>query len=123
MATRKSNGDENATADAVTDPAGPNEAATGQESPADQAKTVDDPQASGDAGTTAEPYGDDAPSALGPEQPQSAAEQAAHDQTAAEAEAAQYGTPILDDEGREVGRRYTPEEAAKAASAQIRRNQ
>lgn len=68
--------------------AGPNEAATGQYSPADRAKTVDDPQASGDAGTTAEPYSDDAPASLGPEQPQSAAEEAAHAATVAALDAA-----------------------------------
>lgn len=76
-------------APAEGDAAGPNEAATGQESPADEAKTVDDPQASGDAGTTAEPYPDDAPAALGPEQPQSAAEEAAHAATLASAKAAE----------------------------------
>lgn len=70
-------------------PAGPNEAATGQESPADRAKTVDDPQASGDAGTTAEPYPDDAPASLGPEQPQSEAEEAAHAATLAALDAAE----------------------------------
>lgn len=72
-----------------TEPAGPNEAATGQESPADEAKTVDDPDASGDAAVTAEPYPDDAPAQLGPEQPQSAAEEAAHAATLAAADAAQ----------------------------------
>lgn len=71
------------------EPAGPNEAATGQESPADEAKTVDDPDASGDAAVTAEPYPDDAPAQLGPEQPQSAAEEAAHAATLAAADAAQ----------------------------------
>lgn len=82
-----------APADAVVDdPAGPNEAATGQESPADRAKTVDDPQASGDAATTAEPYPDDAPAALGPEQPQSAAEEAAHAATLAAHEAAEVSS-------------------------------
>jgi hypothetical protein len=75
-------------APAEDEPAGPNEAATGQPSPADEAKTVDDPDASGDAGTTAEPYADGAPAALGPEQPQSAAEEAAHAATLATAEAA-----------------------------------
>lgn len=61
--------------------AGPNEAVTGQESPADQAKTVDDPQASGDAGVTADQYPDEAPAALGPDMPQSDAERDAHAQT------------------------------------------
>jgi hypothetical protein len=106
-----------ATTDAVTDPAGPNEAATGQVSPADRAKTVDDPQASGDAGETAEKYGEDAPASLGPDMPQSPAEQDAHDATAATLEAAQYGRARYDDEGNEIGRTYTPEEALKAASA------
>lgn len=73
----------------ASEPAGPNEAATGQESPADEAKTVDDPEASGDAAVTAEPYPDDAPAQLGPEQPQSAAEEAAHAATLAAADAAQ----------------------------------
>ena len=58
--------------------AGPNEAVTGQESPADQAKTVSDPQASGDAGLTAEEYPEEAPASLGPEQPQTEAEAEAH---------------------------------------------
>lgn len=65
--------------------AGPNEAATGQDSPADQAKTVDDPHASGDEGLTAEQYPDDAPASLGPDMPQSEAEQAAHEQAAHDA--------------------------------------
>lgn len=68
--------------------AGPNEAATGQESPADEAKAVDDPQASGDAGVTAELYPDEAPAALGPEMPQSQAEAEAHAQTLANQAAA-----------------------------------
>ena len=68
--------------------AGPNEAATGQESPADEAKTVDDPHASGDAGTTAEQYPDEAPAALGPDMPQSQAEADAHLATLAAQEAA-----------------------------------
>lgn len=63
--------------------AGPNEAATGQESPADQAKTVSDPQASGDAGLTASEYPEEAPASLGPEQPQTQAEAEAHAQTIA----------------------------------------
>jgi hypothetical protein len=79
--------------------AGPNEAATGQESPADQAKTSSDPQASGDAGLTADQYRDDAPAALGPDMPQSQAEAEAHAQTLATQAAA---TP-------------TPEEALKLA--------
>lgn len=73
----------------ASEPAGPNEDATGQESPADQAKTVDDPDASGDAAVTAEPYPDEAPPQLGPEQPQSAAEEAAHAASLAAADAAQ----------------------------------
>lgn len=71
-------GSDEPAADPVADPAGPNEAATGQESPADEAKTVDDPQASGDAGLTADQYPDDAPAALGPDMPQSQAEADAH---------------------------------------------
>jgi len=61
--------------------AGPNEAATGQESPADQAKTSSDPNASGDSGVTADQYPDEAPAALGPDMPQSEAEADAHAQT------------------------------------------
>lgn len=72
--------------------AGPNEAATGQESPADEAKTVSDPQASGDAALTAEPYSDEAPASLGPEQPQTQAEAEAHAQTIA-TQAAATQTP------------------------------
>lgn len=72
--------------------AGPNEAATGQESPADEAKTVSDPQASGDAGLTAEPYPDEAPASLGPEQPQTQAEAEAHALTIA-TQAAATQTP------------------------------
>jgi hypothetical protein len=79
--------------------AGPNEAATGQESPADQAKEVADPHASGDAGLTAEPYPDAALSSLGPEQPQTQAEAEAHAQTIAAQSAATQ----------------TPEEALKLA--------
>jgi hypothetical protein len=104
----------------VEDAAGPNEAATGQESPADQASTVDDPAASGDAGTTAEPYPDDAPASLGPEKPQSAAEEAAHAATLASLEAAELGQPVYDDNGNEVGRKYTPEEALQAATQRAR---
>jgi len=63
--------------------AGPNEAATGQESPADQAKTSSDPHASGDAGLTADQYPDEAPASLGPDMPQSKAEEDAHAQTIA----------------------------------------
>jgi hypothetical protein len=96
--------EEPAAVEAMTKPdgseaAGPNEAATGQESPADQAKTVDDPQASGDAGVTAEQYPDDAPSALGPDMPQSLAEEAAHAETLISQQAATQ----------------TPEEALKLA--------
>lgn len=67
----------------VTEPAGPNEAATGEFSPADHAKDVDDPQASGDAGVTADQYPDEAPAALGPDMPQSQAEAEAHGATLA----------------------------------------
>jgi hypothetical protein len=70
-------------ADVVEDPAGPNEAATGQVSPADRAKTVSDPKASGDAGVTAAEYPEDAPASLGPDMPQSQAEEDAHAQTIA----------------------------------------
>lgn len=103
-------------APAVDEAAGPNEAATGQESPADEAKTVDDPQASGDAGTTAEPYPDDAPAALGPEQPQSAAEEAAHAATLATAEAAQTSdvNPLRMQPAAPQATQ-TPEEALKLA--------
>jgi hypothetical protein len=80
--------------------AGPNEAATGQESPADQAKTVDDPQASGDAAVTAGTYPDDAPASLGPDMPQSDAEMQAHAETLAALSAATQ----------------TPEEALKRAA-------
>lgn len=96
--------------------AGPNERATGQESPADQAKTVDDPNASGDAGVTAEPYPDSAPSALGPEQPQSVAEQAAHDATVAAQDAAavaDLSVPTEDAPAR--GATQTPAEALQQA--------
>jgi hypothetical protein len=96
--------------------AGPNEAATGQESPADQAKTVNDPQASGDAATTAAEYGEDAPASLGPEQPQSAAEQAAHDATAATLEAAE-ASDVTTETSEE---RYTPEEALRVAADRAR---
>ena len=72
--------------------AGPNEAATGQESPADQASTSSDPQASGDEALTAEQYPDEAPAQLGPEMPQSEAEKDAHAQSLA-AHAAATQTP------------------------------
>ena len=75
-------------------PAGPNERATGQVSPADRAKTVDDPNASGDAALTAEPYPDDAPASLGPEQPQSKAEADAHAATVANLEAAESSSVV-----------------------------
>lgn len=98
--------------------AGPNEAATGQESPADQAKTVDDPHASGDEGVTAEQYGDDAPASLGPDMPQSDAEQEAHDQTVANLSREEYNAlPADRREGAEPVREkpYTAEEALKVA--------
>ncbi|HEY9416204.1 MAG TPA: hypothetical protein VIQ30_15700 [Pseudonocardia sp.] len=90
-------GAESATDDQMVTPsgepaAGPNEAATGQESPADQAKTSADPQASGDAGVTAEQYPDEAPASLGPDMPQSEAEADAHAQTLA-TQAAATQTP------------------------------
>lgn len=91
---------------------GPNEAATGQDSPADDAKTVADPQASGDAGTTAGEYGEDAPASLGPDMPQSDAEQAAHDATVSTLEAAADADVSADTPQVE---RYTPEEALKVA--------
>lgn len=96
--------------------AGPNEAATGQLSPADRAKTVDDPDASGDAAVTAEPYPDGAPAQLGPEQPQSEAEAAAHAASAAAAEVAAEldGAPESLTSPEET--RYTPEEALRKAS-------
>lgn len=87
-------------APAEGDPAGPNEAATGQESPADEAKTVDDPQASGDEAVTADLYPDDAPAALGPEKPQSKAEADAHAATLAAQVAAEdvsYVEPLAED--------------------------
>jgi hypothetical protein len=97
-------------------PAGPNEAATGQESPADQAKTVDDPQASGDAGKTAEQYPDDAPAALGPEKPQSEAEAAAHAATLAAQDAAKVSdVNPLQMQPAAAGETQTPEEALKLA--------
>lgn len=93
--------------------AGPNEAATGQESPADEAKTVDDPQASGDAGTPADQYPDDAPAALGPEKPQSEAEAAAHAATLAASEAAEVSSLVGDAEP--VRETQTPAEALQEA--------
>lgn len=106
MATKKSD----------QEAAGPNEAATGQDSPADDAKTVSDPQASGDAGTTAGEYGEDAPASLGPDMPQSDAEQAAHDATAAQLEAAEAtgGVPAEPVAGT-ADKPYTPEEALRVA--------
>jgi len=96
--------------------AGPNEAATGQPSPADQAKTVDDPQASGDAGLTADQYPEDAPPSLGPDMPQSDAEQDAHDATVANLTGPQKNAlPVDAREGGYPARRYTPEEALKEA--------
>lgn len=92
---------------------GPNEAATGQDSPADDAKTVSDPQASGDAGLTAGEYGEDAPASLGPDMPQSDAEQAAHDATTATLEAAEATSGVPDAAPAEE--RYTPEEALRVA--------
>lgn len=97
-------------------PAGPNEAATGQESPADRAKTVDDPNASGDAGVTAENYPDDAPAALGPDMPQSAAEEAAHAATLAAHDAAEISDLSVPTESREGSpATQTPAEALRLA--------
>lgn len=106
-----------------TEAAGPNEAATGQDSPADQAKTVDDPQASGDEGVTAEQYPDDAPASLGPDMPQTDAEQEAHDATIAALSKAEYNAlPADRREGSEPVRAtpYTPAEALKAAAEKSR---
>lgn len=97
----------------VDDAAGPNERATGQQSPADEAKTVDDPDASGDAGVTADQYPDDAPSQLGPDMPQSAAEEAAHAATLAAADAAEVSSIPADDGDKPATQ--TPEEALKLA--------
>jgi hypothetical protein len=102
-----------------TPAAGPNEAATGQDSPADQAKTVDDPHASGDEGLTAERYPDDAPASLGPDMPQTDAEQEAHDATvAALSREARNALPADVREGATPVRStpYTPAEALKAAA-------
>ncbi|MET9313820.1 hypothetical protein ABZX12_18565 [Kribbella sp. NPDC003505] len=108
--------EETAAAVAADEAAGPNERATGQESPADEAKTVDDPDASGDAGTTAEPYPDDAPAALGLEQPQSAAEEAAHAATLATAKAAQASdVNPLRMQPAAPQKTQTPEQALKLA--------
>lgn len=95
------------------DAAGPNERATGQQSPADEAKTVDDPDASGDAGVTADQYPDDAPSQMGPDMPQSAAEEAAHAATLAAADAAEVSSIPADDGDKPATQ--TPEEALKLA--------
>jgi hypothetical protein len=102
-----------------TPAAGPNEAATGQDSPADQAKTVDDPHASGDEGLTAERYPDDAPASLGPDMPQTDAGQEAHDATvAALSREARNALPADVREGATPVRStpYTPAEALKAAA-------
>lgn len=112
-------GQETAEAEPVSgdEAAGPNERATGQQSPADEAKTVDDPNASGDAGLTAEPYPDEAPADLGPEMPQSAAEEAAHAATTATMEAAQATSVLNDSDAEQVAPRktQTPEEALNLA--------
>lgn len=109
-------GSDEPAADPVTDPAGPNEAATGQESPADEAKTVDDPQASGDAGVTAEQYPDDAPSALGPDMPQSQAEADAHAATLAQQElAAAEDVNNAAEDGEDRPATQTPAEALSLA--------
>lgn len=100
----------------ASEAAGPNEAATGEVSPADRAKTVDDPDASGDAGTTAERYPDDAPAQLGPEMPQSEAERAAHAASAAAAEVAGQLSGTPDEVLAPAEQRYTPEEALREAS-------
>lgn len=103
-------------ADPVDDPAGPNEAATGQESPADEAKTVDDPQASGDAGLTADQYPDDAPAALGPDMPQSKAEADAHAATLAQQElAAAEDVNNAAEDGEDRPATQTPAEALSLA--------
>lgn len=101
-----------------SDAAGPNEAATGQQSPADEAKTVNDPHASGDAGETADQYPDDAPASLGPEKPQSTPEQDAHDATVSTLTGPQRNAlPVDAREGGYPARRFTPEEALKEAVA------
>lgn len=106
----------------VEEAAGPNERATGQESPADQAKEVDDPNASGDAGTTAEPYPLDAPAQLGPEQPQSEAEAQAHAATLAAADAAEVSS-LVDANAEPVRKTQTPDEARALASKLAKRYQ
>lgn len=107
-------GVEETAAEPIADPAGPNEAATGEYSPADRAKTVDDPQASGDAGVTAEQYPDDAPASLGPDMPQSAPEEAAHEATVADLTRAERGAKPVDYTDGEV-QRFTPDEALRHA--------
>lgn len=101
-----------------TEAAGPNEAATGQFSPADHAKTVDDPEASGDAGLTADQYPDEAPASLGPDMPQSQPEEDAHAATVAalpELSKAERAAKPVDYTDGEI-KRYTPEEALREAS-------
>lgn len=103
--------------------AGPNEAATGEPSPADEAKTTSDPHASGDEGLTAERYGDDAPASLGPDMPQTQAEQDAHDATVAALSREEYNSlPADRREGAAPVRStpYTPAEALKAAAEKTR---
>jgi hypothetical protein len=102
-----------------SDAAGPNEAATGAFSPADEASVSPDPNASGDAGQTAEPYPVDAPAVLGPEQPQSKAEADAHAATLAGLDSAELGaapidTRVSDGTGEE---RYSPAEALRVAQS------
>lgn len=101
--------------------AGPNEAATGQYSPADNAKEVDDPQASGDAGLTAEQYPDDAPASLGPDMPQSQAEQDAHDSTVLSLSREEYNALPADVREGATPVRSTPFTPAEALAEAHRR--
>lgn len=106
-----------------SDAAGPNEAATGQPSPADEAKTVDDPHASGDEGLTADQYPDDAPASLGPDMPQTDAEQDAHDETVRNLSKAEYNALPADRREGAVPVRekpFTPAEALQAASDRVK---
>jgi hypothetical protein len=116
----ESNGDQMEQPDG-TPAAGPNEAATGQYSPADNAKEVDDPQASGDAGVTAEPYRDEAPASLGPDMPQSQAEQDAHDATIANLSREEYNALPADVREGAPPVRSKPFTAAEALAEAHRR--
>lgn len=110
-------GTENSAPDG-SEAAGPNEAATGQFSPADHAKTVDDPAASGDAGLTADQYSDEAPASLGPDKPQSQPEEDAHAATVAALPAmskAERAAKPVDYTDGEI-QHFTPEEALREAS-------